>query len=34
MKQKTFFINFKGLSLKQIKETIIEGESLTLTSNF
>ena len=34
MKQKTFFINFKGLSWKQIKETIIEGDSLTLTSNF
>ena len=30
MKQKPFSINFKGLSLKLIKQTFLEGESLTL----
>ena len=30
MKQKTFFIIFRGLLLKQIKQIILEGESSTL----
>ena len=30
MKQKGFFITFKGLSLKQIKQTFWEGEGPTL----
>ena len=30
MKKKTFFTNFKGISLKQIKQTFLEGEGLTL----
>ena len=30
MKYKSFFIIFKGLSLKQIKISFLEGESLTL----
>ena len=30
MKSKGFFITFKELSLKQIKPTILEGESPTL----
>ena len=30
MKQKVFFITFKGLSLKQIKQIFMEGESPTL----
>ena len=32
MKQKTFFITFKGLSVKQIT-LFLEGESQTLTTN-
>ena len=32
MKQKAFFIIFKGLSMKQIKETFFEGDSPTLRS--
>ena len=32
MKQKAFFIIFEGLSLKQIKQTFLEGESPTLKS--
>ena len=31
MKQKAFFSIFKGLSLKQINKTFLEGESPTLT---
>ena len=31
MKQKTFFVNFKGLSLTQIKLTFLEDESPTLS---
>ena len=31
MKKKTFFITFKGLSLKQIKPVFLEGGSPTLT---
>ena len=31
MKQKAFFIIFKGFSLKQIKTIFLEGESPTLT---
>ena len=27
MKQKTFFITFKGLSLQQIKQVLLKGES-------
>ena len=34
MKQKTLLIIFKGLSLKQIKSTSLEGESLTLINFF
>ena len=34
MKLKAFFINFKGLSWKQIKIIFLEGESLTLNSYF
>ena len=30
MKSKAFFIIFKGLSMKQITEIFLEGESLTL----
>ena len=30
MKRKTFFIIFEGLSLKQMKKKILEGESPTL----
>ena len=30
MKQKAFFINFKGLSVKQIAQIFSEGESPTL----
>ena len=30
MKQKTFFIIFKGLSMKQIIQIFLEGESPTL----
>ena len=30
MKQKTFFITFKGLSLKQVKQFFLNGESPTL----
>ena len=30
MKQKAFFMIFKGLSLKQIKQTFLEDESPTL----
>ena len=30
MKQKAIFIIFKGLLLRQIKTTFLEGESLTL----
>ena len=30
MKQKAFSIIFKGLSLKQINQSFLEGESLTL----
>ena len=33
MKYKTFFIIFKGLSLKQIKKVILEGESATLNQS-
>ena len=33
MKQKGFFIIFKGLSLKQMKQIILDGESLTLKSS-
>ena len=31
MKQKAFFIIFKGLSVKQITQFFLEGESPTLT---
>ena len=30
MKQKAFFIIFKGLSLKEIKQIILEGKTPTL----
>ena len=30
MKQKAFFINFKGFSMKQITQIFVEGESPTL----
>ena len=30
IKQKAFFIIFKGLSVKQIKQFFLEGENLTL----
>ena len=30
MKEKAFFIIFKGLSMKEIKKTFLEGESPTL----
>ena len=33
MKQKAFFIIFKGLSMKQIAQFVLEGESPTLISN-
>ena len=33
MKQKAFFIIFKRLSLKQIKQLFLEGEGLTLRRN-
>ena len=33
MKQKGFFIIFKGFSLKQITQTFLEGESPTLNKN-
>ena len=33
MKQKAFFIIFKGLSMKQITQMFLEGESLTLKRN-
>ena len=33
MKQKAFFIIFKGLSLKQIKQIVLERERLTLKSS-
>ena len=33
MKQKTFFIFFKGLSLKQTKHTILESKCLTLSTH-
>ena len=32
MKQKAFFINFKGFSMKQITQIFVEGESPTLTN--
>ena len=32
MKWKAFFINFKGLSLKQIKQTFLESERSTYLS--
>ena len=34
MKERTLFLIFKGLSLKQIKPTSLEGESPTLRSMF
>ena len=34
MKLKTFFIIFKGLSLKQIKQLFLEGESPVLNKHF
>ena len=34
MEEKAFFIVFKGLSLKQIKPTSLERESLTLITFF
>ena len=34
MKLKTFFIIFKGLSLKQIKQLFLEGESPALNRHF
>ena len=34
MKSKVFFINFKALSLNQIKQYFLEGESWTLTIEF
>ena len=34
MKQKAFFINFKGLSLKPVKEIFLEGQSPNLTKTF
>ena len=34
MKKKTFFVIFKGLSLKQIKQIFLEGESPTLSEWF
>ena len=33
MKQKVFFITFKGHSLKQIKTTFLQNESLTLRTS-
>ena len=33
MKQKVFFIIFKRLSSKQIKQTFLEGEGATLFNN-
>ena len=34
MKQKAFFITFKGLSIKQIEQNFLEGESPTLRKFF
>ena len=33
MKRKAFFIIFKGLLLKQIKQAFLEGETMTLKEN-
>ena len=34
MKQESFFIIFKGLSLKQTKQIFLEGKSPTLNTSF